>query len=284
MKHHTIKAKIAFSALLTCFTSVLVADDELNRPAKSSISDLIKCGNAELQNVDPDSAQNAQPGSIAIGYSTLKEMTTRLHVLLAEAKSKNEPESHQWIENLQSLTAKLDLAVSTRTLVDLFKAIPAIELIQVADETQRPEFIIEADLEIQNVSSTIIHGIARHVVEKSAVVHQDQLSAFVRVFSGRGLMCEPDWEDQRIPIDPAGVFIMDSAGVLAQLKAQPWKRAERFLGGWDVASAFERYGAGGDGLEVLKVKYGMERGVIEARWGELMGWVASEREKAGEEG
>lgn len=85
-----------------------------------------------------------------------------------------------------------------------------------------------------------------------------------------------------MPIDAAGVMILDATNVVTQLKAGPWQQAKQFLGGTDNASAyFARYTAPGNGLAVLKAKYAQNQAAIDAKFVELKTWVAQQEAAAG---
>jgi len=84
----------------------------------------------------------------------------------------------------------------------------------------------------------------------------------------RGFISQGDWENEPlIPIDAAGIMILDAAVVGTQLKAQPWQQANQFLGGTEPPVVFfGRYLGKGNGLEALKAKYASNQSTIDAKF------------------
>ena len=105
----------------------------------------------------------------------------------------------------------------------------------------------------------------------------DKLSLFLRAFTAGTFIEEGDWEDKVIPVSDIEMMILDAAAVVTLIKAQPWQNAERFIGGATASEAFSRYIPSGDGLAVLKIKYGSNQATIDAKWNELAAWVAAQR-------
>ena len=126
-------------------------------------------------------------------------------------------------------------------------------------------------------STVLIHAIERHVIDHNGTVSLDNLMSFITVFSNQGFLSEGDWETSRIPIDPAGIMILDAAAVVTQLKTRPWTEAEQFLGNETVTEAFARYAVTGDGMAILKTKYAANQAMIIAKWAELADWVLAQR-------
>jgi hypothetical protein len=130
---------------------------------------------------------------------------------------------------------------------------------------------------VRSLGVCVVNAIAEHVTDQGANVAPADLANFVTVFSVSGLILAPDWEDQVMPIDAAGVMILDAVAVVTQLKALPWKQAERFLGRSSVTDAFQDYESTGAGLNTLKTKYAANKLAVIAKWNELAAWVAQQR-------
>lgn len=123
----------------------------------------------------------------------------------------------------------------------------------------------------------MVNSIAEHVADQGANVAPADLANFVSVFSVSGFILAPDWEDQLMPIDAAGMMILDPAAVVTQLKALPREQGERFLGGYSPVDAFEDYETGGRALPALKAKYAANKSAIVAKWQELQTWVSQQK-------
>ncbi len=83
----------------------------------------------------------------------------------------------------------------------------------------------------------------------------------------------PDWEDEPLPVDRAGTFIMNHDNATAKLKAMTLERIGTFLGGDADNSFFERYEAAGDGMDILKTKYAANKVAIQAKFAEVLAYA-----------
>ena len=135
---------------------------------------------------------------------------------------------------------------------------------------------------------TIGHAIARHIIENDGAVDAQMLEWFITYFSVKEFTQDsgPPGEiwpvDGASTVDAAGIMILAPARVVAWLKAQPWQRASRFLGGRTAGEAFQRYAAGGDSIPVLQRKYAAAAADIDAQWSELADWVEAQKTVAGQ--
>jgi hypothetical protein len=100
--------------------------------------------------------------------------------------------------------------------------------------------------------------------------HDNLLSGFYC----SGFVDPTEWEDPRIPIDRAGVFIINPDNAVTKLKTKSIEEIETFLGGSVDISFFERYEANGDGANVLKLKYAANKAVIQSKFAEILAHLA----------
>jgi len=173
------------------------------------------------------------------------------------------------------LQAGVDHLAATKLQTDLFAQLPLLSEFLAAEGAATPEFVRKtADCLKDLISITIIQSIKQNLIEQNAIIPAERVRIFSNIFSVDGFGSEADWEDSSIPVDAAGVMILDAKTVVAHLKTQPWHHAKYFLGDNNAAEAFARYEKSGDGLGLLKEKYASNKPFFIAKWNELAGWVA----------
>ncbi len=187
-----------------------------------------------------------------------------------------------WFTKAQSYKAGLDLISTSSLQADCITLIAKItDLLAARKEVYEghpvPEFALQSAGLANGFSTVLIHAIERHVVDQNGTVSSANLINFITVFSIASFCSEGDWEETRIPIDSAGVMILDATAVVTQLKTRPWQEAEQFLGNNTATGAFARYAVSGDGMAVLKTKYAANQAVITAKWNELAAWLVTQR-------
>lgn len=182
-----------------------------------------------------------------------------------------------WFTKAQTFKTGLDAVATSRLQADCFALIPQIVELLKTRRTAVPRFAADANGLASGCSSVIIHSIERHVIDQNGAVSADNLMNFITVFSNQGFLTEGDWEASRIPIDSAGIMILDAAAVVTQLKTRPWQEAGQFLGNNTAAEAFARYAVSGNGMAILKTKYAADQATITAKWNELAAWVVTQR-------
>jgi hypothetical protein len=183
----------------------------------------------------------------------------------------------------QSLKADLDKLATSRKETDLFALIPGIA--QVFDEGRKEgatDYVQKA-VALQALNIPILKTIAQYVIEQNGNIDASTLSNFVKIFTVRGFVSEPDWEKEPLPLCEVDLFVANAPAIVSQLKAGPWQQAQRFMGGSNNTSAtfFARYESGGDGLPVLKSKYQQNRSAILSKFDELKGWVVQQEQASG---
>ena len=122
----------------------------------------------------------------------------------------------------------------------------------------------------------LINAIERHIIDQNGIVPAANLAGLCTVFSTAGFTSEGDWEASPIPVDSAGIMILDAAAVVAHLKTRSWQQAAQFLGNRTAPMAFARYAPSGDGMAVLKTKYSTNQAAITSKWNELAAWVLAQ--------
>lgn len=182
-----------------------------------------------------------------------------------------------WFTKAQTFKTGLNAVATSRLQIDCFALIPQIVELLKTRGTDVPSFAADASGLASGCSSVIIHAIERHIIDQNGSVSAPNLISFSSVFSNPGFLTEGDWEDSGIPIDAAGVMILDPAAVVTQLKTRPWQEAEQFLGNNTATEAFARYAVSGNGMAILKTKYAANQATITTKWNELAAWVVAQR-------
>lgn len=218
------------------------------------------------------------PGEIQkIHLRAVNNLRTILTTTLATVPEGAEGQESPWFTKAQAYKLGLDVIAASSLQSDCIALIPQIAGLLAARETNAPEFARKCAGLANGFSTVLINAIERHIIDQNATVSAANLASFCTVFSVPGFTAEGDWETLPIPVDAAGVMILDAAAVGAHLKTRPWEEADWFLGNSTSALAFERYGATGDGMEALKTKYAANQATITAKWNELAAWVESQR-------
>ncbi len=280
---HTSQFKtcVALSFILT--TSSYLWAEGLTLPANDPLiqGDLNPPAEPELT-----PAELAAPVVGQIQQSHLRTVN-KLRAILAETLAAipagAEGTGSPWFAKAQSYKTRLDLISTSRLQADCIALVPKIADLLAARKNvnegpEIPEYALEYAGLANGFSTVLVHAIERHVIDQNGIVTVPNIISFCMVYSTPGFLSEGDWEASPIPIDAAGIMILDAAAVVTQLKSQPWQNAEQFLGNNTSLEAFARYAATGNGMTILKTKYAADQANIAAKWNELAVWVELQRE------
>ena len=272
----TLKSRFAFFAV---FALVVPANAQLKQSAFGKLApDDPSLDNTSRTLTDDDLA-DPPPGEIRKMYlHDVSEVCATLSANLAVAPPGAEGQQSPWMVKFQAIKSGMDQIVASRSQRDVFNLIPKMQEVFAAGGSPGYSNLFAAQGGvIRSLGVVLVHSIAEDVTDQNAIVTAADLTNFVTVFSVSGYMLAPDWENRVLPIDAAGVMILDATAVVAQLKSLPWKQAERFLGGCTPSDAFEDYESAGEGLPVLKAKYAADKASISAKWQELATWVSQQK-------
>lgn len=133
--------------------------------------------------------------------------------------------------------------------------------------------IMSVVAEIHNLSKALIYNMADFLSENPnpSVEQHDQM---IGLFCIPTFFQEGEWEEEPLPIDPAGVFVTDATNSTAKLKTKTLEEIKTFLSGSTDSSFFERYEVAGDGMDILKTKYASNKAAIQAKFEEVIAFVA----------
>lgn len=274
MKSYSLSSIFVFSILIL-FSVVLTnrASAEKDRPAGSADE---QSGNQVIAELLSRPAYNPLPRQIPFGAEDISQVSAALATIVNTVQSGSQEQASPWFAKLQSLRTKLSQLGTSKLQTDLFALISETGEFLAADGNA-PEFVNQAAASLHALDVVMIHAVKQHITEQNAAISSSNITIFIKVFSNKGFVNEPDWEEQPIPVDSAGVMILDAAVVVTQLKTRPWQEAAQFLGNNTATEAFARYAVSGSGMAILKTKYAADQATITAKWNELAAWVGTQR-------
>lgn len=181
-------------------------------------ADLVPPGPGEVSRAD---VKYMQPASQQIG------------ALLGQTPGGATGTGSTWYPRLQTWKTAFDQFLTSRLRADFLNLIPTMADYWSRDaeaEELAPQ-LGEVSNWMQTCGEYLIKAAAAHVSEQNGVIDAATLAKFVKLFASRGFVVDADWEDAPMPINGAGVLILDAPAVVTQLKAGPWQQAKRFLAG-----------------------------------------------------
>lgn len=221
------------------------------------------------------------PGRIRMAdVKIMRKACAKIAAELLSAPNDNRGKNSPWYADLSNWNQGLEKASVSELETDLFVLLPKLfEFVErdaggaiLATELQRIEVYM-----VQS-GSYLIRALSYHIAHEQGVVATDLLRQAVRLFGNGRLVDETAWDvDDMMPVDSAGIFILNPELAVEELKKRPLERVRFFLTNvTEPAEFFERYVGEGDGLEVLKVKYAANRAVIDAKHREVVAWLAAQ--------
>lgn len=264
-------------------TSVLTCELSAQRVPDRS-AEVIGTKNTEPERPASD-YQSSGPGLISLVDSELlRSAGANAAASLSQAPDDESGKRSILYPTLQAWTTDAQQTATTKKYESVFALIPKmVTCFSFNYESQKLAPQLEGVRRtMESCSSVVLRAIGEYVKENGPVVPGNVLSNFVRVCSVGQFFQEGEWEGISIPIDSAGVMILDPGAVVAQLKAGPWKEASGFIGGQTTINGFySRYAESGDGISVLKTKYAGNKSAIDAKFDELKTWVDQQEQQAG---
>lgn len=261
---------------------------QTNAPATGTISDLLHKGTRSDDVVYAETDFDLPPpgGVMVADLKNLQQVSQKVATYLLAAPNDATGKQSPWYPQLQAWKTSLDQFLATPQQSGLFNLIPTMANFVARGMEEAPAPVDSTlgniDDEMSGMGYYVIKAMAAHITEQQAVVSAPNVANFVRIFAVRGFVEEGAWEDEKMPVNGAGVMILDAPAVVTQLKAGPWQQAKQFLGGAATASGyFTRYVGSGDGLAVLKTKYAANQTAIDAKFSELKTWADAQEQQAG---
>ena len=174
----------------------------------------------------------------------------------------------QWLQ-------EVDVQLATKTRVKLLDLNPLnAEILKSArSEEDLDESVLGLVGLVQSTTKGLIYN-ASDFFKENLNPDESQHDKLLFGFYCSDFIEEPEWEDEPLPIDPAGIFIIDQNNAATKLTAKTLAEIKTFLGGDTDNSFFERYEAAGDGMDILKTKYAANKAAIQAKFAEVLAHVA----------
>ena len=240
----------------------------------------------QQQGVNTNFPDNDLPEDWATRSPNAGEIRLLAEILLQEAKQKigiekasvpDGPQgkaSNTYVKIIQWLQA-VDDQLLTKTQIKLIELNPLnAEILKSAKtEVNIDKSVLNLVGIVQGTTSALIYNAFDFINNNqnpNIAQHDNLLSGFYC----SGFVDPTEWEDETLPIDRAGVFIIDSDNAVTKLKTKSVEEIKTFLGGTTDNSFFKRYEAEGDGMDILKTKYAAEKASIQAKLAELFVHVA----------
>ncbi len=176
----------------------------------------------------------------------------------------------QWLQEVDQV-----LVSKTRTdLLGLCKT--TAEIISLGKNASAHNFsapLVDLIAYVQGTARVLVYNTADFCKENAnpAIAQHD---AMLACFYCPALIEESDWEDEPLPLDAAGAFIVNADNAAAKLKTKTLEEIETFLNGSTDNSFFERYEAEGNGMDILKTKYAANKVAIQAKFAEVLAYAA----------
>jgi hypothetical protein len=182
----------------------------------------------------------------------------------------------RWFEPLKTWHRLLEKAAQTGKREDLFALVPVTASFFTRDREAEPLAEPLDDLRhwMQHPGSDIIRELGKVAAENDGKLDASTAALAVQVFSVRGFDNEPDWEDERKPIDSAGVLIARPE-ILQSLESLPIDQLGFFLRAQTADTFFRRYEQNGDGMPVLRQRYSANREALHSSFNNMASKVAA---------
>lgn len=184
----------------------------------------------------------------------------------------------RWYQQLKTWQQLLETAVQSGQREDLFALVPITAAFFARD--REVELLAEPldDLRhwMQHPAPFIIRELAKATAENGDQLDAETASIAIQVFSVRGFDNEPDWEDERKPIDSAGVLIARPE-IMQSLESLPIDQLGFFLRAQTADTFFRRYEQNGDAMPMLRQRYSANREALYSSFNKLANKVAADQ-------
>lgn len=182
----------------------------------------------------------------------------------------------RWFQPLKTWHRLIEKAAQTGKREDLFALVPVTASFFQRDRKAEPLAEPLDDLRhwMQHPGSDIIRELAKVAAEGGGRLDEVTAALAVQVFAVRGFDSEPDWEDERKPIDSAGVLIARPE-VMQSLESLPIEQLSFFLRAQTAETFFRLYEQSGDGMSVLRQRYSENREALHSGFNSLASKVAA---------
>ncbi len=210
----------------------------------------------------------------------LKKLADEITLNLTAAPNNTGGKQSLWYPGMLVLRNGLVHAVQTEKEQDLLNLTGHLISFAERDQGMSASFgpeLQEVEWRMLSLGTSIIRALAYHIQNGSGEVEAGLLRQAVRLFGNGRLVDESAWDvDDLMPVDSAGMFILNPDLAIEEVKKRSPERVRYFLTNVSEPSEFfARYAATGDGLAKLKTKYAAGKSTIDARFRTLAAWAAT---------
>lgn len=202
---------------------------------------------------------------------TAKKTTTAFEVAVDDETGKRS----RWFQQLKIWHQLLETAAQSGLREDLFALVPITAAFFARD--REAEILCEPldDLRhwMQHPAPFIIRELSKVTEENGGQLDAGTASIAIQVFSVRGFVSDPDWENEHLPIDAAGVVVAMPLDA-QQLEQLPFLQLTHLIRNQDADRFFRRYVQSGGGMPALRQRYLENRAAIHGRFKVLASKVA----------
>jgi hypothetical protein len=182
----------------------------------------------------------------------------------------------RWFQQLKTWHQLLETASQSGLREDLYALVPITAAFFARDREAEPLAEPLDDLRhwMQHPAPFIIRELAKATAENGGQLDAETTSIAAQVFSVRGFVSEPDWEDERLPLDAAGILIAMPIDA-RQLEQLPIAQLSYLIRSQNADAFFRRYQQSGDGMPVLRQRYSANREALHSSFNNMASKVAA---------
>jgi len=181
-----------------------------------------------------------------------------------------------WFAKLKTWHELLREAVQSKKRDDLFKLVPIAAEFYQRDREIEPlaEPLDNLRFWMGHLGYSMITELGKVVSENGGVIDGQTASIAVTIYAVQGTQSDPWPEDERPPIDSAGVLIARPE-IVQSLESLPVEQLSFFLRAQTTEGFFRRYEQGGDGMLVLRQRYSTNREALHSSFNSMATKVAA---------
>lgn len=181
-----------------------------------------------------------------------------------------------WFAKLNTWHKILQKAVQSKKRDDLFELVPIAAEFYKRDRDVEPlaEPLDDLRFWMGHLGYSMITELGKVIAENDGAIDDRTASVAVTIFAVKGIQSDPWPEDERPPIDSAGVLIARPE-IVQSLESLPVDQLSFFLRAQTADTFFRRYEQNGDGMPVLRQRYSANREALHSSFNNMASKVAA---------
>ena len=235
-----------------------------------------KSAPASTEQSERINSPSAKPKVSAEAITEIKHTATQTAAVFDAAVDDETGKRSRWFQQLKTWHQLLEKAAQSGLREDLLALVPITAAFFARDREAEPLAEPLDDLRhwMQHPAPFIIRELAKVTAENGGQLDAGTASIATQVFSVRGFVSEPDWEDERLPLDAPGILIAMPVNA-RQLDQLPIAQLAHLIRGQNADVFFRRYEQSGDGMLVLRQRYSENREALHSGFNSLASKVAA---------